>query len=374
MCSRTSRELENHLDTHLKMIDFDFEKLRPIGLTQVVVNSLGAMQDTTPPGSRLMRIVETQRDWFTLHDGDAEHRARIAQRLVNVLQMQDSTVTVGDWAVVTEGGADDLWIAALLAPVTQIARRANDGRRQSLASNVDTALLTMGLDDDFNPRRVERYIAMVRAGDVAPVVVLTKSDIARDAQERIAMLRERLPASVPIVAVNGMSEHARTELMPWLHQGQTLVLLGSSGAGKSTLTNTLTGAFTQDTGGVRRGDGRGMHTTTARSMHLCPQGACIIDTPGLRTWRPDADGAALAAAFDDIETLARQCQFRDCRHQGEPGCAVQQHIAPDRLMNFRKLMRDAERSEQTPLERIAIRKKWKSLHKAGAVRARDKRR
>ncbi len=356
------------------MIDFDFEELRPIGLTQAIVNSLGALQETTPPASRLMRIVETQRDWFTLHDGDAQHRARVGQRLVHVLRMQDTQVTVGDWAVISGEGEHDLWIVALLPPVTQITRRANDGRRQSLASNVDTALLTMGLDDDFNPRRMERYIAMVRAGDVAPVVVLTKRDIARDESERTVLLRQRLPASVPIVAVNAMSERARTELLPWLHEGQTLVLLGSSGAGKSTLTNTLTGAFTQDTGGVRRGDGRGMHTTTARSMHLCLDGACIIDTPGLRTWRPDADGLALAAAFDDIEALAGQCQFRDCRHQGEPGCAVQAHISPDRLMNFTKLMRDAERAEQTPLERIALRKKWKTLHKAGAMRARDKRR
>jgi ribosome biogenesis GTPase len=320
----------------------------------------------------LLRVVETQRDWFTLHDGQAPLHARVRHRLHQQLLADQTALTVGDWVLAERIPQQELWIVARLPPLTQIARRANDGRRQPLASNVDTALLAMGLDHDFNPRRAERYVAMALACGVAPVVVLTKCDLAADAHERFAQVRERLPASVPVVAVNGLSEASRADFAPWMGPGRTLVLLGASGAGKSTLTNLLAGAL-QDTGAVRAGDGRGMHTTTARSLHLCPEGACIIDTPGLRTWRPDADGAALGATFEDVQELAAQCRFRDCRHEGEPGCAVREHVDGDRLLNYRKLLRDAQRAEQTPLGKIALRQKWKAIGKAGSRRARDKR-
>jgi ribosome biogenesis GTPase len=355
------------------MINFNLEKLRRIGLTPSIVNQIGALPEPGADSPDLMRVVEAQRDWFTLHDGDAEQPARAARRLVQTLQARATSLTVGDWVLAGRDTAGDLWIAERLEPVTQIARRANDGRRQPLASNVDTALLTMGLDTDFNPRRMERYIALVRACDVVPVVVLTKADVAADARARIADLCRRLPATVPVLAVNALSGQARAEIGPWLAAGQTLVLLGSSGAGKSTLTNTLTGDAQQDTGGVRQSDGRGQHTTTARSLHRCPGDACIIDTPGLRTWRPDADAQALAATFEDVRGLAALCQFRDCRHEAEPGCAVRAQIGADRLLNYQKLLRDAQRSEQTPQDRVALRRKWKMLGKAGQARAREKR-
>ena len=143
----------------------------------------------------------------------------------------------------------------------------------------------------------------------------------------------------------------RRALRGYLGRGQTLVLLGSSGAGKSTLTNTLLGAAVQDTGAVRVNDGRGKHTTTARSLHRLPGGACVIDTPGLRTLRPDADEATLAAVYDDIETLAAQCRFRDCRHAQEPGCAVREGIGADRLRNYHKLLRETRRDTLTALDR-----------------------
>ena len=114
------------------------------------------------------------------------------------------------------------------------------------------------------------------------------------------------------------------------------MLLGSSGAGKSTLTNTLTSSQ-QETGGVREGDSRGRHTTTARSLHQSISGACIIDTPGLRTWSPDIDEESLGVSFDDIQQLADNCRFRECHHESEPGCAVRDHVDADRLQNYRKL-------------------------------------
>lgn len=353
------------------MIEIDFEALQALGLTPAVA-SRAAQLSVSEPGTLLARLTEVQRDCVTLHDGRAECAARVLPRLLQQLQAEGQALTIGDWVAVRVDEHCQAWVVDLVGPVTQIARRANDGRRQPLASNVDAALLVMGLDADFNARRMERYIAMVRACDVAPVVVLTKLDVAPDAQARIAEMYRRLPATVPVLPVNGLSAQARTAIGPWLHAGQTLVLLGSSGAGKSTLINTLAGAE-QATGASRSSDGRGKHTTTARSLHRCPLGACIIDTPGLRTFRPDADATTLAATFEDVQGLAQQCRFRDCRHESEPGCVVRARVDADRLDNYKKLLRDAERVEMTPLERIEQRAKWKKIGKAGHQRAREKR-
>lgn len=343
------------------MIDFDFASLRAIGLTQAIAAELPSLGDQ-PPGTCLARITEVHRDWTTVHDGASEHAARTLGT--------GEPLAVGDWVLVQVHANGEYWISARVPPTTHLARRSSSGRRQSLASNIDTALLAMGLDHDFNLRRMERYIALVRTAGIAAVAVLTKADIGNSVGERMQELRGRLPASVPAFAIN--AHDPGDVLDPWLGAGQTLVLLGTSGAGKSTLTNALTDSG-QRTGGVRRGDSRGRHTTTSRSLHLCPGGACIIDTPGLRTWSPDAGEEAIAASFEDIDALAEHCQFRDCSHGEEPGCAVRSAVDSDRLRNYHKLLREARRSQQTPLERIAERAKWKVLMKEAGLRGKQKR-
>lgn len=338
------------------MIDIDFALLRPIGLTQAIVSQLPALEGI-PADARLLRVTQVHRDRVAVHDGHAE------SSLPGTLP----ELATGDW-VLAVGGR----LLASLAPWNTLARRNADGQRQLIASNIDTALLVMGLDHDFNPRRLERYLALAMTAGVAPVVVLTKADTCPDAEERLDELRARLPGALPMFAVDGTSAATAQTLAPWLASGQTLILLGSSGAGKSTLTNTLAGS-TQATGGVRQGDDRGRHTTTARSLHLCPRGACIIDTPGLRSLQPDTDEESLAASFEDIDALAAHCQFRDCGHGDEPGCAVRGAVHEDRLRNYHKLLREARRAQQTPLDRIAERGKWKVLMKEAAARGRQKR-
>jgi ribosome biogenesis GTPase / thiamine phosphate phosphatase len=352
------------------MITLDFASLRLIGLTQSISNQLYTLGEPAP-GTRLMRVTEVHRDAVVLHDGAQTCQARVQARLLQQLGAQHSGMVVGDWVLAESAPDGACWISARLPPLTELARRSADGRRQPLASNVDTALLVMGLDHDFNPRRLERYLALTHAAGIAAVVVLTKADIGSDVDERLAQLRQRLPSHVSLLALNGLSAEAVPALAPWLGAGQTLVLLGSSGAGKSTLTNTLC-ASVQATGGVRQGDGRGRHTTTARSLHQCAGGACIIDTPGLRNLRLDADEEALTAAFDDIDALAQSCRFRDCAHQAEAGCAVRGAVDADRLRNYHKLLREVRRSQQTPLDRIAERAKWKVLVKAMGTRNRNK--
>jgi len=356
------------------MIEFDFERLRALGLTP----ALAAVANTTDTGSataalRLMRLTEVHRESVRVHDGVQQHGAHAAPRLVRTLEDTQTALAVGDW-VLTADEAGSLTVHTLVPRLSHIARRDADGRRHPVVSNVDTALLVMGLDDDFNPRRLERYLALVHGSSVLPVVVLTKADVVAPATvtERIATLRARVSAALDVFAVNATEPGAAAALAPYTAAGQTLVLLGSSGAGKSTLTNTLLGAAMQDTGAVRGHDSRGKHTTTTRSLFCLPGGACVVDTPGLRALRPDVDEATLSASYADVEALAQQCRFRDCRHHDEPGCAVREGIDADRLKNFHKLLREARRDTLSVFERQRQVAVWKARTKASRARQKDK--
>ncbi|HEY2927387.1 ribosome small subunit-dependent GTPase A [Piscinibacter sp.] len=350
------------------MIDIDFERLRCLGLTPALAQRLATHLVPDDGLFELMRLTEVHRETLRLHDGLIERSARALPHVVRELAGRDSALAVGDWVLARADPHAALWVHAQLPPLTHIARRDADGSRHAVVSNVDTALLVMGLDDDFNPRRLERYLALVQGSGVGPVVVLTKADVATPRPDmlaaRLAELRERVSNSLDIVAVNATDASAARALAPYLHTGQTVVLLGSSGAGKSTLTNTLAGTPLQDTGAVREHDSRGKHTTTSRSLHRLPGGACVIDTPGLRALRPDVDAATLAWLFDDIGRLALRCRFRDCRHQDEPGCAVRDGVGSDRLRNYHKLLREARRDTMTLLERQQQASVWKARGKA----------
>ena len=355
-----------------------FERLRGIGLTPAVVQQLVALRhDDTDPAGALMRVVEVQREGLTLHDGCREYGARLLPATRATLAAEGEAIAVGDWVLVQRNDLTEWWVHERVPPVSQMARRLHDGRdkvmRVVIVSNVDTALLVMGLDLDFSLRRLERYVALAQMAHVTPVVVLTKADLCAQAQDRVAQVQALLPPHAGVVAVNALAPHARAALAPWLTSGQTLVLLGSSGTGKSTLTNTLMGAAVAATGGNRAGDGRGRHTTTVRTLHSTPEGACIIDTPGLRTLRLDGDTDGLDAAFADITQLAGRCRFRDCQHEDEPGCAVRVGVSPERLKNYNKLLREARRDSITALQRKVQVQQWKARGRQARLRADAKR-
>jgi ribosome biogenesis GTPase len=339
------------------------ERLRRIGLTQAVIHELVALRHDGPEPV-LMRVVEVQREGLTLHDGEAEWAARLRPALRASLAAEGDAVAVGDWVLAHPNELAEWWVHERVPPVNQLARRLHDGRdkvsRAVIVSNVDTALLVMGLDHNFSLRRLERYVALVQMARVTPVVVLSKADLCSEVAARVSRVQALLPPLAGVVAVNALADEARGVLQPWLQAGQTLVLLGSSGAGKSTLTNTLAGTVVARTGANRADDSRGRHTTTARSLHATPEGACIIDTPGLRTLRLDGDAVAVGAAFADIAQLAEGCRFRDCRHEDEPRCAVREAVAPERLRNFNTLLREARRDSLTALERKAQLQQWKA--------------
>lgn len=362
------------------MIDIHFERLRTLGLTPALANlaaSMAASADDSP-ALELLRLTEVHRDAVRLHDGADELTARVLPRVTRTLALDAVMLAVGDWVLAATDAHGQVWVHARVPPLTHLNRRDADGRRHTVVANVDTALLVMGLDDDFNPRRIERYLALVQAADgIVPAVVLTKADVVANVPGRLAecldALRGRVPAKVDYFAVDGTDPYTAQQLQAYLGAGQTLVVLGSSGAGKSTLTNTLLGRAAQDTGAVRGHDSRGKHTTTARSLHRLPGGACIIDTPGLRALRPDVDETTLAAAFGDIESFAMQCRFRDCKHADEPGCAVRESVPADRIKNFHKLLREARRDTMSVLERQQQLAMWKARGRAGRERMKHKR-
>ena len=363
------------------MLELDFEALSALGLTPALASRAAALEvDTETNGEnrlQLARVTEVHRETVVLHDGRDEQSVRALPRLMRTLIEDGTALAVGDWVLTSVDRHGDCWATQRVSPTSHIARRDSEGRSHPVVSNVDIALLVMGLDDDFNPRRLERFLALVHDDDIVPVVVLTKLDVAALTpdvlDERLALLRDRVPSQIDVVAVNATDPMAERALRDYLVRGRTLVMLGSSGAGKSTLTNTLLGAHVQDTGAVRENDGRGKHTTTSRSLHRLPGGACVIDTPGLRTLRPEGDETSLAQSFTDIDALAAQCRFRDCGHGLEPGCAVREGVDADRLRNYQKLLRELRRDTLTPLDRRKQVALWKARGKAAKERMKQKR-
>jgi len=361
------------------MLDtLDIEALRSLGFNPSLLPQLAAIE--APPGAALWRVTEVQRDLLGLQAPGGACRARLLPALQHELFASGEQLAVGDWVLSAPDAHGQAWVRRRLTPLNSLTRRDPEGRRQALVSNVDTALLVMGLDHDFRLARLDRYLVLTRAAGLASVVVLSKADLCRDVQSRIAEVEDHLAHSrrpdgavQAVLAVDGTQDLTRERLAPWLGPGQTLVLLGSSGAGKSTLTNTLCEAALQDTGAVRQDDSRGRHTTTVRTLHRTPGGACIIDTPGLRGLALDASRVELEQAFDDVASLATACRFRDCRHEQEPGCAVRAALAPARLKSYQKLQREAQRDSMGPLERRELMNQWKARGRAAHAHIRSKR-
>jgi ribosome biogenesis GTPase len=270
----------------------------------------------------------------------------LAGRLRHEARHRSDLPAVGDWVGARVAPGSDAVIAAVLPRAGAFVRaQAGDPtEEQVVAANVDTVFVVQGLDGDFNPRRIERYLAAAWEGGANPVVVLNKLDLADDPGSRVAEV-ESVALGVPVVAISALAHTGLDALAPWLVPGATVALLGSSGAGKSTLVNALLGEARQATQEVRADDARGRHTTTWRELIPLPGGAVLLDTPGMRLLKMWGDEAGLDATFPDIVDLAAGCRYGDCAHEHEPGCAVRAAVesgalAEDRFASWQKLQRE----------------------------------
>ncbi|WP_223807326.1 ribosome small subunit-dependent GTPase A [Montanilutibacter psychrotolerans] len=285
------------------------------------------------PGARPARVVEQHRSGYVVATApDTTFTVESLAEWQRPRFPPEQRAGVGDWVLVQDSDNHRPQIVALLPRHSAIKRGAagEHYRQQLIAANVDTVFVVCGLDADFNPRRIERYLLLVRGGGAEPVVILTKADQAALVDESlvpsaVAVVEDLGAKGFAVVAVNARDPASVIALLPWLGPGRTAVLVGSSGAGKSTLTNSLLGFDRMKTGAVRESDARGRHTTTYRALIPLPSGACLIDTPGMRELKPTGE-EDVAENFADVEALAAQCRFRDCKHGREPGCAVRAAI------------------------------------------------
>jgi len=312
--------------------------------------------------------------------GLVEREAHASGRLLHLAGSPAELPAVGDWAAArldASAGSSGTGEAAVtllaLLPRRSAFARKEAGLRpkaQVLAANVDTAFIVGAAGRDWNPRRIERFLALAWEAGVNPVIVITKADIAPDPASLVAEA-ETLSFGTTVALVCAPEGRGLDALEGFLRPGRTVVLLGSSGAGKSTLLNALAGVEVASTGPVRVDDERGRHTTTHRELFALPSGALVIDTPGLREVQLWASEEAVDAAYEEVEALAAQCRFRDCAHGEEPGCAVRAaletgELDPGRYAGWRKLRREVaflERKDDVNLARAQA-DRWRAINKS----------
>lgn len=324
------------------------------------------------PDLRPARVAVGYGATFRVYLEEDETLADAAGRLRHAARGARDLPAVGDWVAIRWTPPARAVIQAIL-PRRSVFTRKIAGRgtaEQVLAANVDTAFLVSGLDHDFNPRRIERYLALTRAAGAEPVIVLNKTDVAPDLESQRREV-DAMAAGAPVHAVSSKLEQGLESLAPYLQPGRTIALLGSSGVGKSTLINRLLGYERQPTREVRASDQRGRHTTTYRELVPLPGGALLIDTPGMRELQLWDAAEGVEETFDDIAALATGCRFTDCRHDSEPRCAVKAAVAEGRLPaarleSYHKLQAElaALEARKDALAREATKRKWRSIHRA----------
>jgi ribosome biogenesis GTPase / thiamine phosphate phosphatase len=304
--------------------------------------------------THIYRVFTESGEWLARVSGRLRHRATV----------RVDFPAVGDWVAIeppVEGA--DARIRAVLPRSSRFSRRAagDATEEQILAANIDTVFLVSGLDGDFNPRRIERYLVVAWDSGATPVIVLNKADLAEDVDAAVEIV-QRVAAGVEIHAVSCRRSGSLDVLRRYLGHGQTGALLGSSGVGKSSIVNQLIGHEMLRTREVRASDSRGRHVSTARQLVMLPGQGVLIDTPGMRELQLWDSGDAVGGTFADIEERAAGCRFRDCQHRTEPGCAVRAaveagEITAMRLGSFHKLLGEQAYQARQQDERAQIEEK-----------------
>ena len=319
------------------------------------------------------RVVEELKGFHRVRSESGEYLAEIAGRVRYQAEGREDLPAVGDWVALAprpeEGRAR---IEYILPRRTKLSRKVA-GRSQGeqiVATNLDVVFVVSSLNRELNLRRIERYLTVAWDSGARPVVLLNKADLCIDADAWAADV-ENVALGVPVYLLSAREGRGLEALGKYFAQGETAALIGSSGVGKSSIINALARGQALRVQPVREGDDRGQHTTTSRQMIMLPGGGVVIDTPWMRELQLWDGDQGMGQAFEDIETLARRCRFRDCSHRGEPGCEVEAAIANglldrERLENHRKLEAELRFQERKQDPRLAreVKEEWKRIHKA----------
>lgn len=313
------------------------------------------------------RVAIEYRDSYWVIGADGEVMAEASGRLHHDAQSRLDLPAVGDWVLLRPGsGGGAPLVVAVLPRKSRLVRKAagKRGTPQIVAANLDVVFIVSSLNQDFNPRRIERYRSAVIDGGAEPVLVLNKSDLGVDEE---ALRAELGPVAqvTPLAIVSAKEQRGKESLAPFLAPGRTVAFVGSSGVGKSSLINWLLGVERQTIGEIRSHDERGKHITTRRELLVMPGGAVLIDTPGMREFEPWGAEEGIGQVFNDVEAIAGDCRFSDCAHESEPGCAVREalergELAAERFEQYRKLLGEqrAQAAREDPLLRKRMREEF----------------
>ena len=335
-----------------------------------------------PVGTTLARVVAVHKDSYSISDGAQEIRAELVGKLAFGAETPLDFPAVGDWVFASLYDEDTFGIIHKILPRKTILKRKTSGRRtdyQLIASNIDTAFIIQSLDANFNLNRLERYLVMVYDGQITPVVLLSKKDLRHEDEIKIRI--EKIKEIMPDVTVEAFSNQDPVDvdaIKDLFKPKFTYCLLGSSGVGKTTLLNNLMGEKKLKTNSVREKDSKGKHTTTRRQLIYLPNGALVIDTPGMRELGNFDIQTGIAETFYDILKLAEQCKFKDCAHVQEKGCAVLGALEGGQLPikryeNFIKMNKEAKYNEMSYLEKKNRDKKFGKMVKSVMKSKKDRR-
>lgn len=315
------------------------------------------------------RVILQEKDLYRIVTAHGEQPAVVSGKFRYEAQTVSEYPAVGDFVMVEHAGEEgNAVIQAILPRKSVFTRRAagTSNREQVVAANIDTVFICMSLNNDFNVRRLERYLSVAWDSGASPVIILTKADLCDDLDQRLREV-ESVALGVEIAVTSSLSENGTDALKPYLKEGKTASFIGSSGVGKSTLINRLMGIDKLATNGLRNDD-KGRHTTTHRELVLLENGALVIDTPGMRELGMWGADSGIDTTFADIEALALGCKFKNCTHTSEPGCAIiaaieDGSLSEERYRSYTKLSAENAYAEDSESYLAAKSKKFKEIAK-----------